>query len=113
VAMADRNSRCGWGGASALVLLGLASCEGEHRPYSTSFLQQGDAAPKMAAEHAEPALTPAPGMSSSETIGEGARLPNRDTSTTGTSSSTPSSDASKTAGDAGAGATPNACDCSN
>jgi hypothetical protein len=102
----------GMGHASGLALLCFASCEGEHRPYP-NFIQQGDAASNVAPEHAEPALTPAPGASGSETIGEGARLPSPDTSTNGTSSSTPNLDVSKPAADAGARATPDGCDCSN
>jgi hypothetical protein len=110
--MAEWRSRCAWGVASGWMVLCLASCEGEHRPYP-NFIQQGDAASNVAPEHAEPALTPAPGASGSETIGEGARLPSPDTSTNGTSSSTPNLDVSKPAADAGARATPDGCDCSN
>jgi hypothetical protein len=108
--------RCFWsqrGGVLALLLLCLASCEGEHRPYPTNLLRQGDASSDVVPEDAEPALTPVAGTSSSETIGDGTRLPTPDTSTTGTSASAPRPDASKTAGDAGAAATSNACDCSN
>ena len=118
--MAKRSSRRELAGASELIFLCLASCEGKHRPYPGDLLRQADAASETAPERAEPALTPAAGTSPSEAVGEGARLPSLDTSPAGSSPNTlnpevdtPNPEVSKPTEDAGAAANPIGCDCSN
>ena len=99
-------------GAALGMAMALLSCEGEHRPYPGNLLHQADAASSAAPERAEPALTPVAGTSTSETMGEGARLPSPDTSAAD-SSSTANPDVSKPTEDAGAAANASGCDCSN